>query len=183
MKDAQDLYDRLSTLQTDNPPQFRACRAALTRKRNGSEPELLCEVAFTEWTEDGHIRHPSFQGLREDKKPKDVTMEKPVAVKNGGSEKKKDGTDSMCLGVAISHPDRVIFEDTGDDEGPARGVLRGGRAVDAEGFRRASASACCAARKGPRAIVSISAVPAWGSGKTSRRFAGSTRASLTNISI
>ena len=31
------------------------------------KPKLLCEVAFTEWTADGHIRHPSFQGLREDK--------------------------------------------------------------------------------------------------------------------
>ena len=31
------------------------------------KPVLLCEVAFTEWTDDGRIRHPSFQGLGEDK--------------------------------------------------------------------------------------------------------------------
>src|SRR5262249_59563537 len=30
------------------------------------KPELVCEVAFTEWTEDGHLRHPIFQGLPED---------------------------------------------------------------------------------------------------------------------
>ena len=43
-------------------------------------------------------------------------MEKPVAVKNGISEKKKDGKIDV-LGVAISHPDRVIFEDTGTTKG------------------------------------------------------------------
>jgi bifunctional non-homologous end joining protein LigD len=40
-------------------------------------PKLVAEVAFTEWTSDGAIRHPSFQGLREDKKPKDVHRELP----------------------------------------------------------------------------------------------------------
>lgn len=38
-------------------------------------PQLVGEVAFTEWTEDGSVRHPSFQGLREDKKAKDVVRE------------------------------------------------------------------------------------------------------------
>jgi hypothetical protein len=39
---------------------------------------------FTEWTADGSIRHPSFQGLREDKQAKDVVREVPhtVATKN-----------------------------------------------------------------------------------------------------
>jgi len=40
-------------------------------------PKLVGEVAFTEWTDDGSVRHPSFQGLREDKKPKDVVREEP----------------------------------------------------------------------------------------------------------
>jgi bifunctional non-homologous end joining protein LigD len=34
-------------------------------------------VAFTEWTADGKIRHPSFQGLRQDKRPDDVVREAP----------------------------------------------------------------------------------------------------------
>jgi bifunctional non-homologous end joining protein LigD len=41
------------------------------------KPELVCEVEFTEWTSDGKIRHPSFQGLRRDKKAKEVVREKP----------------------------------------------------------------------------------------------------------
>jgi ATP-dependent DNA ligase len=32
-----------------------------------SQPKLVCEIEFTEWTPDGRLRHPSFQGLREDK--------------------------------------------------------------------------------------------------------------------
>jgi len=38
-------------------------------------PKLVGEVAFTEWTDEGSVRHPSFQGLREDKKAKDVVRE------------------------------------------------------------------------------------------------------------
>ena len=41
-------------------------------------PKLVGEVAFTEWTDDGSVRHPSFQGLREDKKAQDVVREEPV---------------------------------------------------------------------------------------------------------
>ncbi|MFC3562947.1 DNA ligase D [Pedobacter jamesrossensis] len=39
------------------------------------KPELVCEVAFTEITADGVFRHPSFQGMREDKNAKDVIRE------------------------------------------------------------------------------------------------------------
>ena len=42
------------------------------------EPTLVCEVEFTEWTPEGRLRHPSFQGLREDKKAKDVTRDREL---------------------------------------------------------------------------------------------------------
>jgi bifunctional non-homologous end joining protein LigD len=42
------------------------------------EPKLVCEVEFVEWTHDGHLRAPSYQGLREDKKPEEVRPEVPV---------------------------------------------------------------------------------------------------------
>jgi len=40
-------------------------------------PKLVGEVMFTEWTNDGTLRHPSFKGLRRDKLPKDVRRETP----------------------------------------------------------------------------------------------------------
>ena len=39
------------------------------------KPVLVAQVAFTEWTEAGHLRHPSFLGLREDKEPRSVVRE------------------------------------------------------------------------------------------------------------
>lgn len=45
------------------------------RDAHWAKPQLIAEVEFTEWTADGLIRHPSFQGLREDKKPADVIRE------------------------------------------------------------------------------------------------------------
>ncbi|SES21850.1 DNA ligase D [Pedobacter rhizosphaerae] len=49
-----------------NPPKAKA---------TWLKPELVCEVAFTEVTDDGVFRHPSFKGMREDKKAKDVIRE------------------------------------------------------------------------------------------------------------
>jgi bifunctional non-homologous end joining protein LigD len=49
-----------------NPPKAKA---------TWLKPELVCEVAFTEVTDDGVFRHPSFQGMREDKKAKEVVRE------------------------------------------------------------------------------------------------------------
>lgn len=47
------------------------------RKAHWIEPKLVAEVTFAEWTEDGSIRHPSFQGLREDKSANEVVREQP----------------------------------------------------------------------------------------------------------
>ena len=43
------------------------------------EPKLVCQVRFTEWTNDGKLRHPSFLGLRDDKAASEVIREKPRA--------------------------------------------------------------------------------------------------------
>jgi len=40
-------------------------------------PKLVAEIGFTEWTEDNRLRHPRFLGLRTDKKPEEVTRERP----------------------------------------------------------------------------------------------------------
>jgi bifunctional non-homologous end joining protein LigD len=39
------------------------------------EPKLVAEIEFTEWTHDGHLRHPVFLGLREDKTARSVVKE------------------------------------------------------------------------------------------------------------
>jgi bifunctional non-homologous end joining protein LigD len=44
------------------------------------KPELVCEISYREMTKDGAIRHPSFKGLREDKKAAEVVRETPKQV-------------------------------------------------------------------------------------------------------
>ena len=40
------------------------------------EPKLVCQIHYAEWTRDGRLRHPSFQGLRQDKPARDVHRER-----------------------------------------------------------------------------------------------------------
>src|SRR5207245_6727943 len=54
------------------------------------QPRLVCEVSFTGWTEDGHMRHPVFMGLRENKTASEVRRE----VVEDVSEIQRDQTDS-----------------------------------------------------------------------------------------
>jgi bifunctional non-homologous end joining protein LigD len=60
------------------------------------KPQLVCEVSYAEITSDGVMRHPSFEGLREDKKAKDVMREKAISTKKAvaSSIKKKTATKS-----------------------------------------------------------------------------------------
>lgn len=44
------------------------------------KPELVAEINFSNWTEDGLLRHPVFQGLREDKKARDVIHDIPISI-------------------------------------------------------------------------------------------------------
>ncbi|MDF2453791.1 MAG: ligase [Bacteroidota bacterium] len=53
------------------------------------KPLLVCEVAFTEMTSDGIMRHPSFQGMRVDKKASDVIREKAKPTSKVVKESKK----------------------------------------------------------------------------------------------
>jgi bifunctional non-homologous end joining protein LigD len=41
------------------------------------EPDLVAENEFNEWTKQNTLRHPSYKGLREDKRPLDVVLERP----------------------------------------------------------------------------------------------------------
>jgi bifunctional non-homologous end joining protein LigD len=76
----QRLLKLLRPLHRSTPP-FRET-PKMPRVRKGDvqwvEPRLVAEVSFGEWTHDGHVRHPAYQGLREDKAPEEV-VEEPVA--------------------------------------------------------------------------------------------------------
>jgi bifunctional non-homologous end joining protein LigD len=67
------LHQRLSAIEQDAPPFTRGLkREAGTR---WARPELVAQIGFTEWTRDGKLRHPRYQGLRTDKDAGEVVRE------------------------------------------------------------------------------------------------------------
>jgi bifunctional non-homologous end joining protein LigD len=77
-KALEDLAARLKPLERASPPFADPPLGAAARGAHWVNPKLVAEVAFTEWTEEGLLRHPSFQGLRFDKAPSAIKREKPV---------------------------------------------------------------------------------------------------------
>src|SRR4051794_8528715 len=51
-----------------------------------ARPELVAEVAFAEWTQNGLLRQPRFEGLRTDKGPRDCRRERPRDTQSDVSE-------------------------------------------------------------------------------------------------
>ena len=118
----RDLRKRLERLEvTQSPFAPPVSDSALRRLAHWVRPELVAEIAFAEWTDDGRIRHPSMQGLREDKVPKEVVRERPVgtrpppavAVASATSKRAAPTGAAEVAGLRISHPDRIIYGDLG----------------------------------------------------------------------
>jgi bifunctional non-homologous end joining protein LigD len=73
------------------------------------EPKLVCEVEFAEWTHDGRLRAPSYQGLREDKSADEVRRELPIEDEVGDRKRT----------LKLSNLDKVFW----DEEGITKGDL------------------------------------------------------------
>lgn len=69
-KELERLWKLLKPLATDEMP-FHVKPKTLSRP-HWVKPKLVAQVRFTEWTDDGRLRHPAYLGLRDDKKPEDV---------------------------------------------------------------------------------------------------------------
>jgi bifunctional non-homologous end joining protein LigD len=74
---ARELRVRLDALSTTQCPFVNRPPEWIRWATHWARPKLVGEVQFTEWTNDGTLRHPSFQGLRADKKASDVRRERP----------------------------------------------------------------------------------------------------------
>lgn len=68
-------------------------------------PELVCEMSFSEWTHDGSMRHPQFEGLRSDKDPKKIHREKARAVKTTGTKEQSMSKEKL----EFTHLDKIFF--------------------------------------------------------------------------
>jgi bifunctional non-homologous end joining protein LigD len=112
------LHAQLKKIERDATPFVDPPRGAQARGVHWVEPRLVAEVRFSEWTGDGQLRHPVFQGLREDKDPAQVTHEEeqPTGSDNPAAPRARPSphrgaSKPEVLGVTITHPDRVVFPD------------------------------------------------------------------------
>ncbi len=97
-RDFEELTGAFTTRKT---PAFDAAPRGGARGAVWLRPDLVAEVEFTELTDDGHIRHGAYQGLRRDKPAREVAMETP------------ESGEAKVLGVRISSPGREVFPSAG----------------------------------------------------------------------
>ena len=120
----EELMDRMRPLEVDKAPVDipRADR----KGAHFIKPQLVGEIAFSEFTNEGILRHPSFLGLREDKPASEVVVETPKHLakseKARGQSPKKRGLSpkgtvpashrtAESFGIKISSPERMVFPD------------------------------------------------------------------------
>jgi len=106
-----DEIERLSALMEKlavKKATVAAPRAAV-RGAHWIKPRLVAEIAFTEFTDEGVLRHPSYLGLREDKNPEAVVVESEAPV--------EEMAETATVAVKISNRDRVIFPEGGITKG------------------------------------------------------------------
>jgi bifunctional non-homologous end joining protein LigD len=109
---ARDLRQRLDALAVDEPPFPK--RPAGVKGVHWVKPRLLAQVQFAEWTPEGHLRHPSFKGLREDKAASEVVRENPMPAaepKPAPPPRRKD-LDTVA-GVRMTNPERILYPASG----------------------------------------------------------------------
>lgn len=106
-----------------NPPQ-----GAEGRRAHWVKPELVAQIAFTDWTQDGILRAPSFQGLRDDKRPRDVVREElggvprlaSIAASELTGSRRSEGNAPLgkadkdtVAGINLTHGDKLLYPEAG----------------------------------------------------------------------
>ncbi len=136
-KTLQKVLSQLQPLERKQSPftNFPA-RAKTLKGVHWVEPAKVAQVTFSNWTEDRQLRHPSFQGLREDKPAKAVTKEATIPLKTiadavSGKARPNKGAPArspkqpsprpspkgrgsnpqeiQIAGARLTHPDRVFW--------------------------------------------------------------------------
>ncbi len=139
-KTLADLHKKLTKLkQSQSPYSNLSGTTGQARDVSWVKPVLVAEIEFSNWTDDRHLRHPTFQGLREDKPANAVIHDEPLSVtevkamtngkgdstrqkgartsspatRRGGRPKVVAAADFELSGVHLTHPDKILFPDHG----------------------------------------------------------------------
>lgn len=131
-KESTELLRQLEAIATGKPSFGRKPIAGFDKGAKWVEPRLVAEVEFRGWSADDVLRQASYQGLREDKDPRDIRREdapppeRPPkrrskakaktlapALRDPGAVVAGSEAKPVIAGVPLTHPDRVLWDDQG----------------------------------------------------------------------
>ena len=123
----KQLMPRLKEMAADTSPFTGKNAPRHERGVHWLKPELVAEIEFAGWTGDGMARQAAFKGLRADKPAREVEAEMPKLKKNLAEPEAKKGkaakgksaksqSESVVMNIPITHPDKALWPDAGDDE-------------------------------------------------------------------
>ena len=122
---ATELKRRLDGLKQPGSPFEVMPRAMVEKGMIWTAPQLVAQVAFGNWTSSGVVRHPSFQGLREDVPARSVSREEATAQSGASAVPQKSrslkasgepiSSDHLAqlAGVRLTNPQRVVYPEDG----------------------------------------------------------------------
>src|SRR5262249_10566837 len=103
---ATSLRTQLCKIKAKKPALRKDLPAGAAKGVVWTEPRLVCEVEYRDWTHEGLIRQAAFKGLREDKPAQDIGLEIPPK-----RAKIRDKTDRAAIG--FTHPERILWPESG----------------------------------------------------------------------
>lgn len=104
-KELADISSKLKKITSQTPTLKEKIK--INSPITWVKPKYVCQIKFTEWTPDGRMRHPVFIGLREDKKPKEVTRETPEKTLGTHTDKIFWPKEGYTKGDVLDYYDRM----------------------------------------------------------------------------
>jgi bifunctional non-homologous end joining protein LigD len=115
----REVLPKLKAVESDKSPFAADVSPRKEANLHWARPELVAEIEFAGWTDDGNVRQAAFKGLRSDKpaeeikaerpaRPEKTTMAKPAPKASQKTVGKASGP-AIVMGVSISHPDKPLW--------------------------------------------------------------------------
>jgi bifunctional non-homologous end joining protein LigD len=114
-----ELRKKLDRLERKEKPVASLPKGTAVRDVHWVAPKLVAEIGFTEWTEDGVLRHPTFIGLRADKEAREVVRETPQSpavaapAKDAAAHAVAADGSTTVAGIRLTKANKVLYAESG----------------------------------------------------------------------